>query len=272
MTLRARDLEVALDRTPVLGGVSIDLRPGEILGIIGPNGAGKSTLLRTLAGLLAPSHGEVLADGRPLRRMRPRERAAHVAVVTQDAPLMSGPSVRDLVLLGRYAHRRRLAPPTPADHRAVDRALRDAGAAAFADRPVTELSGGERQLAQIGRALAQGAAHLLLDEPTSALDVHHRLRVFAVLRAQADAGTGVGIVLHDLNEASRHCDRIAVVHDGRLRAAGSPRDVLTPELLAEVYRIEARVLSDEFGYPHVHPLGIRTPAAGRARTPAKGTA
>src|SRR5690606_39395599 len=107
---------------------------GALLGIIGQICAGKVTLLRTLAGLLAPSHGEVLADGRPLLRMRPRERAAHVAVVTQDAPLMSGPSVRDLVLMGRYAHRRRLAPPTPADHPAVDRGLRDAGAAAFADR------------------------------------------------------------------------------------------------------------------------------------------
>ncbi|XRQ09715.1 ABC transporter ATP-binding protein [Actinomadura welshii] len=269
MTLTARDLEVALDRTPVLRGVSLDLLPGELLGIIGPNGAGKSTLLKALAGLLAPSRGEVLADGRPLRRMRPRERAARVAVVAQDAPVAGDPSVRDLVLMGRYAHRRRLASLTPADHRAADRALAEAGAAALADRPITELSGGERQLAHIGRALAQDAAHLLLDEPTSALDVHHQLRVFAVLRAQADAGTGVGIVLHDLNEASRRCDRIAVVHGGRLRAIGRPHDVLTADLLAEVYRIEARVHADEFGYPHIHPLGVHSAAAEFSE---KGTA
>ncbi|MGM7700051.1 ABC transporter ATP-binding protein [Microbacterium sp. A84] len=258
MTLRACDLEVSLERVPIIGGVSLELRQGEILGIIGPNGAGKSTLLRALAGLLTPSRGEVHVDGRPLLSLPPRERAACIAVVAQDSPVAHDLSVRELVLMGRYAYRRRFAPLTAVDDHAVDMALEHAGAVALADRQVAALSGGERQLVQIARALAQGAAHLLLDEPTSALDVHHQLRIFAVLRSQAETGIGIGIVLHDLNEAARHCDRIAVVHGGGLRAIGSPHDILTADMLADVYDIEARVYADEFGYPHIHPLGIRS--------------
>ncbi|MGO2747376.1 ABC transporter ATP-binding protein [Microbacterium sp.] len=259
MTLRVDRLEVALGDLPILRDATLELHPGELLGIIGPNGAGKSTLLRAIAGLIAPSRGDVHVDGRPLKGMRPRERAERIAMVAQDSAAAHDLSVRDLVLLGRYARRHRFAPVTGADSLAVEAALESAGASALADRPVAALSGGERQLVQIARALAQRASYLLLDEPTSALDVRHQLRVFDVLRSQADAGIGIGIVLHDLNEASRRCDRIAVVHDGGVRALGTPHEIFTAEFLAEVYRIYAQVRSDEFGYPHIHPLGIRTP-------------
>jgi len=260
MTLRASGIEVRLNGAPIIGGISLELRRGEILGIIGPNGAGKSTLLRALAGLIPCSHGAVLMGENPLPSLRARARAAVIAVVLQEGVPSLDLSVRDLVLMGRYAHRRRFSRPRAADHHAVEVALESVGAEDFIERPLASLSGGERQLAHIARALAQSPEALLLDEPTSALDIHHQLRVFGVLRAQADAGAAVGIVLHDLNEASRRCDRIAVVDRGALRAIGTPYEVLTPELLADVYRVEAHVHADEFGHAHVHPLGIRAVA------------
>src|SRR5690606_20036241 len=126
------------------------------------------------------------------------------------------------VLMGRYPHRRRFARLNRADLTIADAAMADVGVRELSHRAISQLSGGERQLAQIARAVAQQSTTLLLDEPTSALDVHHQLRVFDVLRARADAGTAVGIVLHDLNEAARRADRIAVVHDRRLLALGTP--------------------------------------------------
>ena len=256
MTLSARRLHVEIDRRTILHDVSVEVLPGEMLGIIGPNGAGKSTLLKAMTGLLAPTAGEVLIDGAPLRRLRARARAGLIAMVAQDGAVGGDLTVRELVMLGRYARRRRLAPVAPDDADAVDAALARAGASPLADRRVAALSGGQRQLAQIARALAQETPHLLLDEPTSALDMHHQLRVFSVLRAQADAGVAVAIVLHDLNEASRRCDRLAVVDGAGIRAIGAPAEILTAELLADVWRIDARVHADELGYPHIHPLSV----------------
>lgn len=269
MTLSVRHLHVEIDRRTILRDASVDVAPGEILGIIGPNGAGKSTLLKAMAGLLPAAAGEVRVDGVPLRRLRARARAAQIAMVAQDGAVGGDLTVRELVMLGRYAHRRRLAPATADDTDAVAASLARAGAGPLADRRVAELSGGERQLAQIARALAQGAAHLLLDEPTSALDLHHQLRVFGVLRAQADAGAAVAIVLHDLNEASRRCDRLAVVDREGIRAVGTPTEILTAARLADVWRVEARVHADELGYPHIHPLAV-LPTNGEV-TARKGT-
>ena len=254
MSLVARDLDVELDRRRVLSGVSLDVHPGEVLGLIGPNGAGKSTLLRALGGLLRPAAGEVAVDGSRLASLRPRERAARVAYVAQDTAAAADVTAIELVLMGRYAHRRRLSRSPGSDEEIARHALDAVGSAHLAERAVPSLSGGERQLVQIARALAQRAGVLLLDEPTSALDVHHQLRVFEILRTRADAGVGVAVVLHDLNDASRYCDRLAVLHAGRLVAHGPPQNVITPELIAAVYRIDATVDADVFGYPHIHPI------------------
>ena len=256
MTLEARGLAVSIDGSPVLTGVSLEARAGEVLGIIGPNGAGKSTLLKALGGLRPIAAGEIRIDGAELARLSARERAARIAYVAQDSGIAADFTVAELVRLGRYAGMRRLARPSAADARAAEEALERVGIAALADRPLPALSGGERQLAQLARAIGQGAGTILLDEPTSALDVHHQLRVFALLRALAAAGTAIVVVLHDLNDASRYCDRLAVVAHGGLRLAGTPHEVLTPDLLGEVYRIASRVHPDEFGYPHIHPLGV----------------
>ncbi len=266
MSLAAHDLGVTIDRDPVLSGISLEVRSGEVLGLIGPNGAGKSTLLRALAGLVRADRGEVLAGGERVASLSARERAARTAFVAQDTGVAADITAMELVLMGRYAHRRRFSGLAEADARIAREALESVGMLALADRAVPSLSGGERQLVQIARALAQRADALLLDEPTSALDVHHQLRVFSILRERAAAGSAIAVVLHDLNDASRYCDRLAVVHDGSLFAGGAPHEVLVPETLAAVYRIEARVHDDERGYPHVHPLGYhdeRTPLVGR---------
>lgn len=252
--LRASALSIRLDGSDIVSDVTLDVHPGEILAIIGANGAGKSTLLRGLAGLVPPSHGRVTFGERDLQRLPAPAKAAAVAFVAQDTTGAADLTTRELVLMGRYPHRRRFARLNRADLTIADAAMTDVGVRELGHRAISQLSGGERQLAQIARAVAQQSTTLLLDEPTSALDVHHQLRVFDVLRARADAGTAVGIVLHDLNEAARRADRIAVVHDRRLLALGTPHQILTPHLLAEVYRIEARVHPDTLGYPHVHPL------------------
>jgi len=269
VSLVARDLGVDLDRRRVLSGVSIEVHRGEVLGLIGPNGAGKSTLLRSLGGLVRPVTGEVAIDGSRLSSLRPRKRAARVAYVAQDTAAAADVTAAELVLMGRYAHRRRLSRTDTSDEEVVRDALEAVGIARLADRAVPSLSGGERQLVQIARALAQRAGMLLLDEPTSALDVRHQLRVFEILRARADAGVGVAVVLHDLNDASRYCDRLAVLHRGRLVAHGAPEHIITPERIAAVYRIAATVDADVFGYPHIHPTAPHR--APRSAAPTGGT-
>ncbi|MGO2110335.1 MAG: ABC transporter ATP-binding protein [Pseudoclavibacter sp.] len=271
MSLTARRLDVHLDRHLVLSGVSVEVRPGEVLGLIGPNGAGKSTLLRAMAGLVRPAAGEIAVGGTPIASLPPRKRAERVAFVAQDTGVAADISALDLVMMGRYAHRRRVSRTVEADLALARDALGEVGLGNFAERPLPSLSGGERQLAQIARALAQRAEVLLLDEPTSALDVHHQLRIFAILRAQADAGIGVAVVLHDLGDAARYCDRIAVLSGGELVSTGTPREVLTPELIAAVYRVAAEVDVTRHGYSSIRPIGTHPTGTHPTGTHPTGT-
>lgn len=266
--LRAHRLRVHVDRRPLLHDVSLEARPGEVLGVIGPNGAGKSTLLRTLAGFLTPTSGAVHLGDEPLDALSIRQRAARLALVAQDTGTAADITALDLVLMGRYAHRRRLGRLSGDDVRIARDQLARVGMASLADRAVPTLSGGERQLVQIARALAQRAPVLLLDEPTSALDIHHRMRVFAILRDAADRGDAVVVVLHDLDDAARHCDRLAVVHEGTLAALGTAVEVLTPALLAAVYRVEATVHLGPTGVPLVHPIRVHPTPDHAAHDPA----
>lgn len=241
MSLMAHQLDLQLSKRRVVRGISLEVRDGEVLGLIGPNGAGKSTLLRGLAGLLPPAAGDVMVDGSRLQEQSARARASVVSFVAQDTTVAADLTALDLVLMGRYSRRKRLQRLSPEDWNRAHEALGLVGLARLGSRPVQDLSGGERQLAQIARAVAQDASTLLLDEPTSALDLHHGLRVFDVLRKRADEGAGVAVVLHDLDEAARHCDRLAVIHDGGLHTIGSPPEVLSPRLLEQVYRVRASV-------------------------------
>ena len=246
---------------PVLRDVSFAVGAGELVALCGPNGAGKSTLLRLLLGLHAPSSGQVTLAGRPLAALTRRQIARHAALLPQDAPADVPLSVREAVSLGRLPHLGRLQPETAADVEAVDRALAATDTTALGDRPVTELSGGERHRVHLARALAQEAPLLLLDEPIAGLDIAHQLAAMDLLRATADAGRAVVVALHDLALAARRCDRMLLLSGGALAADARPAEVLTPEALARVFGVRAGVRLDAEGRPLIDILDVLSPGA-----------
>ncbi|TXS04671.1 ABC transporter ATP-binding protein [Streptomyces sp. col6] len=225
----------------LLDGVTLAPQPGTTVGLIGPNGSGKSTLLRILAGLLAPHAGTVTLDGEPLAAAGRRQVARRVAVVDQHAVTQDELSVLDVVRLGRIPHRRAWSAPTGEDAAAVDAALERTGLTGLRERSWHTLSGGERQRVQIARALAQQPRELLLDEPTNHLDIQHQLELLSLV---ASLPLTAVIALHDLNLAAMFCDRIVVLSGGRAVAGGTPEQVITEELIEEVYRVRAVVTPD----------------------------
>lgn len=242
--------QLATERVSVLrggrmlvDGVDCSLRPGTVTGILGPNGAGKSTLLHLLAGVLGADAGTVLLQGRPLNRINTRERARSIALVEQSLPDDVAQPVRAVVALGRTPHRSLFAADGPLDHAAVERALVSAGAQHLAERMYPTLSGGERQRVQLARALAQDPSVLLLDEPTNHLDAAAQLETLDLLQDLAADGLGVAAALHDINHAAAACSHLLVLHRGRVAAAGPTGSVLTPELLREVYGVNAVLLA-----------------------------
>ncbi|MCG8590163.1 MAG: heme ABC transporter ATP-binding protein [Proteobacteria bacterium] len=243
----------------LLDGVSAQVAPGEIVGLLGPNGAGKTTLLRVASGVLAPSAGCVRLAGAPLQELGPRAVAKRLAVVPQDTHVAFPFRVDEMVMMGRAPHLGPFALDGAADADRVEAALRRMALLDLADRAVPSLSGGERQLVLFARALVQEPEWLLLDEPTAFLDLRHRLRLLAVVRELARRGRGSLVVSHDLGLAARTCDRLLLLHEGRLVAQGSPAEVLTPERLRDVYGIEARVVTTPEGALAVAPLAPISP-------------
>ncbi len=239
MKLEARHITVELGGWKIVDDVSLQVAPGELVGLIGPNGAGKSTLMRAMLGLRERAGGEVLLDGRDLFSMTGPERARAVSFLPQDRRVEWRLRARDVVMLGRYPHQSGLGGATAKDHAAVDRALEQVEATYLVDRPVQVLSGGERTRVLLARALAVEAPVMMADEPTTALDPLHQLQVMEILRGLADAGRGVLVVLHDLSLAARFMDRLVLMDMGRAVSDGAPVDVLSDERLAEVYRVRA---------------------------------
>ncbi|OZM80790.1 ABC transporter ATP-binding protein [Pseudonocardia sp. MH-G8] len=244
MTLHADAVTWNRGGAIVVDSVSVRPEPGDTVGLLGPNGSGKSSLLRLLAGLAQPTVGTVSLDGTDLRRLRRQHVARSVAVVGQHADTDVDVTVRAVVALGRIPHRGFLGPDHEADAAAVDRALEQTGLTALADRLWRRLSGGERQRTQIARALAQQPRELLLDEPTNHLDIRHQLEVLSLVSRLPVTSV---VALHDLNLAALFCDHLMVLSAGRVVAAGAARDVLTPELIAEVYQVRAEVIDDASG-------------------------
>ncbi|MEU9284335.1 ABC transporter ATP-binding protein [Streptomyces sp. NPDC048275] len=253
MTLSADRVSRTAGGRLILDGVGLTPAPGAMTGLLGPNGSGKSTLLRLLCGVLAPASGVVTLDGRPLAELRRKDIARRVAVVEQQADTQVELSVAEVVRLGRVPHRRAWIPPTPADEDAVRSALDRTGLADRPDQPWHTLSGGERQRVQIARALAQEPRELLLDEPTNHLDLQHQLDVLDLVSALPVTSV---VALHDLNLAAMYCDQVVVLGRGRVVAAGTPGDVLTEELIAEVYGVRVAVSHPAGdGRPHIRVLG-----------------
>ena len=254
--LELDDVTVRYGDRPVLDGVSLTVRRGEFLALVGPNGAGKTTLLRVVNGLVTPDAGTVRVGGTDASALSVQERARRVATVPQETHVGFDFPVRDLVAMGRTAHRSRFARAGEADRAAVEQALDRTETTAFADRPVGSLSGGERQRVVLARALAQAAPLLLLDEPTASLDINHQVRVLGLVRELVDgpeggtgdepggghaAGRTAVAAIHDLDLAARFCDRVALLAEGGIRAAGAPGTVLTDERLAAAYGVETVV-------------------------------
>ena len=253
MSLEARDLVAGYGRGPVLRGIDLELRSGQLAAVVGPNGAGKSTLVRCLAGLLRPDSGQVLIEGRDVRGLSRSQVARVVAVVPQQTETLFPFSVREIVALGRVARLGLFARASVADSAAVDGAIRDLDLAPLAGRRIDTLSGGERQRALLAMALAQGPRVLLLDEPTVHLDPAHQRAALDRVRALArDRGIAALAVLHDLNLAATLCDRVVVVAGGRIVADGPPLGVIVPDLVANVFG-RCLVVGDHAGVPYVLP-------------------
>ena len=220
-------LRAGYRKKEVLHAVDITIDAGEFVAIIGPNGAGKSTLLRSLSGYITPASGEIYFLGKPVASYTRREFSRELSVVPQFTETDLSFTVREFGELGLFPHRNILDIGISPKNESVDIALDAAGISYLRDRHMTEISGGERQLAYIARALVQSSSVMLLDEPVSHLDISHAMRIMDVLHSQNRQGTTVVMVLHDVNLAAEYCSRIIALKDGRVYADGEPRDVLT---------------------------------------------
>ncbi len=254
MRIRTEGLSFAYGTQPVLDGVDIDEdSSGRITALIGPNAAGKSTLLRCLAGLLR-GRGTVHIGDQAVASLHGPERTRLVGYLPQDLPNTAALTVFEAVLVAY----RQARPGWRVGHRdvaAVSAVLQRLDLGHLAVRNLTQLSGGQRQLVAVGQALATEPRVLLLDEPTSSLDLHHQLELLRLVSGLAtERGMSVVVAIHDLNLAARFADRMLVLHKGRIAARGTPADVLTPDLLQTVYRVQARVMRDDDGVPLVVPL------------------
>lgn len=236
--LLAQDIRLVRGGVLVLDNVSAQFAQGQITAICGPNGAGKSSLLMTLAGLLASSNGSVTLDGQPLDALHPRIRAQKIGYLPQDAEVAWDVAVENLVRLGRMPHRDR-------GEKAVEAAISALDLEHLRHRPASQLSGGEKARALLARVLAGEPRWILADEPLAALDLAHQHILLRHLRAAADGGAGILIVVHDLATAMNHADRVIVLDEGLLAADGTPEEALSPANIADVWGVTARWIGEE---------------------------
>jgi iron complex transport system ATP-binding protein len=273
MSLRLDHLSVDLAGRRIVTGIALAVGDQEFAGLVGPNGSGKSTILKTIYRVHRPAAGRILLDGTDLLALRPRDAARRIAVVAQETTSEFDFTVREMVMIGRTPHKRSFDRDTAADRSIVDQAIERVGCEQLAQRRFNTLSGGEKQLVLIARALAQGADHLILDEPTNHLDIHNQVEILEIV-----AGLGVTVLaaLHDLSLAALFCHTIHVLSAGQVVTAGPPGAVLTPETIHRAYGADVLVISHpDTGTPHLIPRRVQPssqdqPADGTlARSPAQ---
>ena len=242
--LEIRDLKYSYNKYPVLDGIELDVREGEILGILGPNGCGKTTLLKNLNKNLSPMGGCIMLDGTDLDTLAKRDIAKTVAVVPQTNEIRFSFTAREIVSMGRMPFQRTMEGESREDAKIVDEAIEKVGLTHLAGRHINTMSGGERQRVMIARALAQTPRILLMDEPTLHLDINTQLEALDLIyELSKKSGLTVVIVSHDLPMVAKYCDRIAMIHDHKVMCCGAPEEVLTPENMRIVFSIDA-----ELGY------------------------
>ena len=254
--LVADRIDLAYGAETVVHDLSLRIREGTITTIIGPNGCGKSTLLRSLSRLLRPAGGSVLLDGQLIHRLSSRDVARRLGLLAQHSVAPEGVTVEELARRGRFPHQGFLQPPSPKDDEAVERALALTAMTALRDRPIDSLSGGQRQRGWIAMAIAQETPLLLLDEPTTYLDVAHQMEIIELIRRlNREEGRTIVMVLHDINQAAAASDHLVAMRSGRVMGEGTPAELLTEDLLAELYGAECDVVLDEAtGLPHSVPV------------------
>ncbi|ELY53769.1 ABC transporter ATP-binding protein [Natronolimnohabitans innermongolicus] len=257
--VRGTDLRISYPDAegPVIDGESLSVPRGEVTALIGPNGSGKSTLLKGIARRVSLESGAVLIDGDDAHDLEKKAFARTLGHLSQEHTSPGSLTVEELVYHGRYPHRSFFESVTDADHEAVDRAVSLSGVEHLRDRDLSSLSGGQKQLVWIAMALAQETDVLLLDEPTTFLDIHHQLEVMEIVETLRDRRSiTILLVLHDIEQAARYADHLVALYDGEIAARGPPSEVVTEDLLADVFGIDARVTPGQTGTgPVIEPIG-----------------
>jgi iron complex transport system ATP-binding protein len=245
MILQAEGLSLGYKEKRAVEGFEASIPKGSVIGLIGPNGSGKTTLLRAFSGLIKPMQGQITLDGQGLFSIPARKRAQLIGWVPQRERLAWPLTVREVVALGRAPHRGWLLPLTEDDQRVIEQAIAFCDLESLTDRSVDELSGGEFQRVLIARALAQEPCVLLLDEPTANLDIHYQIQVMDMVRGLVEQRDITALIaIHDLSVAARYCDSLILMSHGKKVCAGSPDEVLTPENMKRVFKVETRLYKD----------------------------
>ncbi len=254
--IAGKGIDIAFGQRRIVERLDLAIPERCFTALIGPNGSGKSTLLRTFAGLMKPSGGSILLDGKDLNDLSPRDVARKVGVLLQGPVAPEGLTVGDLVRQGRYPHRSLFSRWSAQDQEACDEALMLTGTTDLSDRALDSLSGGQRQRAWIAMTLAQQGEAILLDEPTTYLDLEHQVELMNLITTLVSRhGKTVVAVLHDINQAARYAQHIVILHDGRVTAAGTPDMVISSQTIADVFKVKTVVIRDPVaGTPLCIPL------------------
>lgn len=259
--LHAENLALAYDNNLIISELNLTIPAGKITALVGPNGCGKSTLLRGLARLLSPKRGHVYLDGKAIHSISTKELATQIGILPQSPVAPEGLTVHELVAQGRYPHQSWFQQWSKTDEAITQQAMEITNIVKFADRPLDTLSGGQRQRAWIAMALAQETEILLLDEPTTFLDLSYQIEVLDLLHELNETGRTIIMVLHDLNQACRYAHNLVAMREGKICVQGEPQAVMTEAMVADVFRLQARIAPDPVtGTPMCFPLG-RTQAA-----------
>ena len=242
MNIKAENINITLEKNNILKGINIEVDNKEVVGIIGPNGSGKSTLLKCIYRVLKPNDGAILLDEVDIKDMTVKESSKKLAVLSQHNNYNFDFTVKDIVLMGRSPHKKFMERDNKEDYDIVNEALKKVDMLEFKDRSFQSLSGGEQQRVILARALAQQPQCLILDEPTNHLDIKYQLQLMRIVK---NLNIEVIAAIHDLNIAAMYCDKIYVLKDGQVIKYGNPKDVLTKELIKEVYEVDAELRVDK---------------------------